>query len=313
MSTRISGSVLDSIGNTPLVHLGQMSPVGGAAIYLKLEYMNPTGSKKDRMALAMIEGAEERGQLTPGMSVVEYSGGSTGTALALICSVKGYRFRLVTSDAFSQEKIHMMRALGAELEIIEAYDGGITGALIQAMVDRAAEIAQEPGTFYTDQLNNPDMVNGFEKLGTEFLEALGTDGITAMCDTVGTAGTLMGASQAFRKAGAQVELIALEPASSPILSSGVKGSHRVEGVGLGFVPAQLDPKNYDRVMTIDEETARETSRELARKEGIFAGTSTGMNVAGAIAIAQELGPNDTVVAVACDTGIKYLSEGLFDA
>ena len=282
---------------------------GCGEIYVKLEAYNPTGSKKDRMALAMIEGAERRGLLKRGMTVVEYSGGSTGAGLALVCTLKGYRFKLITADVFGKEKIGLMRSLGADVEIIKSENGKITKELINKMINRAKEISKEPNTFFTNQLYNKDVIEGFVPLGEEILDQLGED-IDAICDTVGTAGTLMGIANAFKEN--KTKIIAVEPSSSPILSKGIKGSHNVEGVGLGFIPAIYNPKLVDEVITIEESHARQTSRDLALKEGIFCGTSSGMNVAAAIEISKKLGPRSKVVAIACDTGLKYLSEGLFD-
>ncbi len=303
-------NILDCIGNTPMVKLNKVVPQDAANIYVKLEYFNPSGSKKDRMALAMIEGAEKRGTLKKGMRVVEYSGGSTGAALALICSLKGYPFRLITSNAFSKEKINMMRALGAQLEIIESPDGKISKSVIDAMVSRATEIAKEPNTFFTNQLSNNDVLDGFEQLGKEIIDQLKGIKVDAICDSVGTAGTLMGISRAF-KGSDRPQFIALEPSSLPVLTSGEKGSQSVEGIGLGFIPALLDMKHYDKAMAIDEKEARVMAKRLAKEEGIFAGTSTGINVAGAIEIAKTLGPNKNIVVVACDAGLKYLNEGLY--
>ena len=278
---------------------------------MKLEAYNPTGSKKDRMALAMIEGAEKRGNLKKGMTVVEYSGGSTGAGLAFVCSLKGYRFRLITADVFGKEKISLMNSLGADLEVIKSRDGKITKELINKMINRAKEISKEPNTFFTNQLDNEDVIKGFVPLGEEILDQI-NGSIDAVCDTVGTAGTLMGIAKAFKNANSNSKIIAVEPSSSPILSEGIKGSHNVEGVGLGFIPKIYDSKLVDDVITIEESIARQTSRDLALKEGIFCGTSSGMNVAAAIQISQKLGPKSRVVAISCDTGLKYLSEGLFD-
>ena len=258
----------------------------------------------------MIEGAEKRGDLKEGMSVVEYSGGSTGAGLAFVCAIKGYRFRLITADVFGKEKIGLMRALGADLEVIKSEDGKITKELIGKMIERAEEISVEPDTFFTDQLNNMDVIEGFVPLGDEILKQL--DGkVDAVCDTIGTAGTLMGIAKSFKDNGVHSKIIALEPASSPILSKGIKGAHNVEGVGLGFIPAIYNSEYVDDVISIEESLARQTCKELASKEGIFCGTSSGMNVAGAIKLSKSLGPKSKVVAVACDTGLKYLSEGLF--
>ena len=304
-------NILEIIGNTPIVKLQKIIPRGCGEIYLKLEAYNPTGSKKDRMALAMIEGAEKRGDLKKGMTVVEYSGGSTGAGLAFVCSLKGYRFRLITADVFGKEKICLMNSLGADLEVIKSRDGKITKELINKMINRAKEISKEPNTFFTNQLDNEDVIKGFIPLGEEILDQI-NGSIDAVCDTVGTAGTLIGIAKAFKKANSNSKIIAVEPSSSPILSEGIKGSHNVEGVGLGFIPKIYDSKLVDDVITIEESIARQTSRDLALKEGVFCGTSSGMNVAAAIQISQKLGPKSRVVAIACDTGLKYLSEGLFD-
>ena len=263
------------------------------------------------MALARIEGADKWGILKKGMSVVEYSGGSTGAGLALVCGIKGYRFRLITADVFGKEKIGFMKALGADLEIIESDNGKITKELISKMINRASEISNEPDTFFTDQLNNNDVIEGFVSLGDEILEQLDKD-VDAICDTIGTAGTLMGIAKSFKNVGSNCKIIALEPASSPILSKGIKGAHNVEGVGLGFVPAIYNSKYVDNVITIEESTARKTCRDLATREGIFCGTSSGMNVAGALKLSGDLGPESRVVTVACDSGLIYLSDGLFD-
>ena len=303
-------SALDAIGNTPIVKLQKIVPDGCANVYVKLESYNPTGSKKDRMALAMIEGAEKRRKLRPGMTVVEYTGGSTGSGLAFVCAVKGYRFHVVSSDAFGREKLDTMRALGADLEVIQSQDGKITPELINRMIHRAAEIASEPDTFFTNHLSNPDIICGFEKMGNEIIEQIAGP-IDGFCDSIGTAGSLMGVSRALRAAGQDTLVIALEPSSSPILTAGTTGGHNVEGIGLGFVPELLDAEFHDEARTIGEPEARRTALRLAREEGIFVGTSSGMNVAGAIDLAKELGPEKTVVAIACDTGLKYLSEGLF--
>ncbi|MBH28549.1 MAG: cysteine synthase [Chloroflexi bacterium] len=303
-------TALDTIGNTPIIKLQNIVPPNHANVYAKLESYNPTGSKKDRMALAMIEGAEERGELSTGMTVVEYTGGSTGSALAFVCAVKGYKFHVISSDAFGREKLDTMRALGAKLEVIKSQDGKITPDLINQMIQRASEIARKPDTFFTNQLSNPDIIRGFEKMGHEIIEQI-AEPIDGFCDSIGTAGSLMGVSRSLKTAGQDTLVIALEPSTSPILTMGTTGGHNIEGVGLGFIPELLDNKYYDHARTVDENEARRTARKLAREEGIFVGTSSGMNIAGAIKLAKDLGPDKTVVAIACDTGLKYLSEGLF--
>jgi cysteine synthase len=261
-------SALEAIGNTPMVQLQRILPEGCGRVFVKLEWYNPTGSKKDRMALAMIEGAEKRGDLKPGMTVVEFSGGSTGAGLAFVCGVKGYRFRLISGDPFGKEKIDMMRALGAEVEILKSEDGKISKSLVQAMIARAKEIAQDEDVYWTNQLTNSDVPEGFIPLGEEILSQL--DGnVDAVCDTIGTSGTLIGIAKAFKQANHKALLVALEPASSPILTAGRSGSHHVDGVGLGFIPDKYDARLVDRALAIEEEEARAICRELAQKEGLF--------------------------------------------
>ncbi len=306
----IAQSTLETIGSTPLVKLQKMAPSDSAEIYVKVESFNPTGSYKDRMALAMVEGAEERGDLRPGMTVVEYSGGSTGSALAFVCAVKGYRCKIVSSDAFAQEKLDTMRAFGAELEIVPSDNGKITAELIKEMIRRTEVLDADDRTFFTDQLNNRDIIRGFEKLGSEILQQIDKP-IDLFCGAVGTAGMLMGVSKVLRQSEDRTRIIALEPASSPFLSTGKKGAHRVEGIGLGFELPLLDKNCYDEVRGIEEEEGRKTARRMACDEGIFAGTSSGLNMAGALQLARELGEGKTVVTVAVDSGLKYLAGDLY--
>jgi cysteine synthase len=303
-------SALGAIGNTPIVRLSRVSADIGAAIYLKLEWYNPTASYKDRMALAMIEGAETRGLLRPGMKVVEYSGGSTGSSLAFVCAVKGYPLRVVTSDAFAQEKLRTMRAFGAELEVIPSRGGRITPDLVPAMVERAKELASREDVYFTDQFRNPDVARGYEALGREV--ALQVPGpVHTFCAGVGSGGMLVGAATGLRETHPTCRVVALEPASAPLITQGRTGTHSVEGIGVGFVPPLLEEGGYDDARAVDEEIARATARELARHEGIFAGTSSGLNVAAAIDIARELGPEHNVVTVAVDSGLKYLAGELY--
>lgn len=307
----LNSSTLQTIGNTPVVPLRKIVPPNSATVLVKLEFFNPTGSYKDRMALAMIEEAEARGDLRPGMTVVEYTGGSTGSSLAFVCAVKGYPFRVVSSDAFAQEKRNTMRVFGAELEIIPSHQGKITPDLIPRMMERARQIAQQDNTYFTDQFNNADAIKGYSQIGYELLEQIDFP-FSAFCAGVGTAGMLMGVSHALRKSDAKARIVALEPATSPMLTSGMGGAHHVEGIGVGFVPPLLDKSYFDEARAVDEDTARQTARRLTREEGIFSGTSTGLNVAGALQLAQELGSGHTVVTVAVDTGLKYLAGDLYN-
>ena len=305
-----STPMLQAIGRTPVVRLGAVVPPRSAAVYVKLEYLNPTGSYKDRMALAMIEEAERRGALTSGMTVVEYTGGSTGSSLAFVCALKGYRFRVVSSDAFAAAKLRTMRAFGAEVDIIPSTGGRITPDLIPRMMARARELAAEPRTYFTNQIHNHDAIVGYAAIGRELLAQI-PDGIDAFVAAVGGAGMLMGVAGVLRGSRPGTRIVALEPSSSPLLSAGRAGSHRVEGIGIGVVPPLFDRTLCNEVRAIDEGEARDMCRRLAREEGILAGTSSGMNVVGALALARELGAGQAVVTVACDAGLKYLDGDLF--
>ena len=303
-------SVLQAIGNTPVVHLNKVVPHDCADVLVKLEYYNPTGSYKDRMALAMIEEAEKRGDLRPGMTVVEYTGGSTGSSLAFVCAVKGYRFRVVSSDAFAQEKLQTMSVFGAELNIVPSPGGQVTPDLVPRMMQRARAISESEPSYFTDQIHNADSVKGYEQIGRELVEQI--DGpIHAFCASVGTAAMLMGVARILRRLDPSPKIIALEPASTPMISKGISGTHHVEGIGIGFVPPLLDKSFLDEARGIDEAEARQMAWRLAREEGIFTGTSSGMNIVGAIALARELGVGHTVVTVAVDSGLKYLAGDLY--
>lgn len=305
-----AASVLETIGNTPILELSDLAHDNSARVVVKLEYFNPTGSYKDRMALSMIEQAEARGELEPGMTVVEYTGGSTGSSLAMVCAVKGYRFRVVSSDAFSSEKLDTMRAFGAELELVPSVDGKVTPDLVPRMVERASELAAQPGTYFTDQLNNPDAEVGYRQIGRELLSQLGGE-LDTFCGAVGTAGMLMGVAGALEESSPETRVIALEPASSPVISGGEPGAHRVEGIGIGFVPPRYRPDLVDEVRTVAEADARDAARLAARRAGVFSGTSSGLNIAAALELARELGPGSTVATVAVDSGLKYLAGDLF--
>lgn len=302
-------NTLRAIGNTPLVRLNKIVPDGSADVYVKLELANPTGSYKDRMALAMIEEAEKRGDLQPGTTVVEYTGGSTGSSLAFVCAAKGYHFHVVSSDAFAQEKLRTMEAFGAELEIIPSDGGLITPALWQRIIATARTLAEQPGTYWTDQFNNCDALTGYQGIGRELLQQLPQ--IDAYCGMVGTAGMIMGVSSILKEERPNTVVVALEPATSAVISGGEPGSHRVEGTGAGFVPPLFNYDMVDEVRGVDEDAGRETARRLAREEGIFTGISSGCNVLAALEIARELGPGRNVVTVAVDSGLKYLAGDLY--
>jgi cysteine synthase A len=299
--------ILDTIGDTPLVRLRQIVPASGAELWVKLEYRNPTGSMKDRMGLSMIEGAERDGLIEPGTTIVEYTGGSTGPALALVCRAKGYRARIVISECFSEERMQLMRALGADLDLIPAVEarGRVTAQDIRNMVERAGVLAREPGMYATDQFNNPYVIPGHrDMLGREIWEQ--TDGaVTAFCHGIGTAGSLLGVSEALKGRNPGVRIVGLEPAGSAAISGGPGGSFAMQG-WTGVVPPHWDAERVDDVWTIGDDEAVEMTARLAREEGIFAGISTGANIVGSLRLAEELAPGSVVVTLAVDSGFKYM-------
>ena len=311
MASNISATTLQTIGNTPLVKLSKIVPEHCADIYVKLEYFNPTGSYKDRMALSIVEEAERRGDIKPGGTLVEYTGGSTGSSLAFICAVKGYRLKAISSDAFAKEKLQTIKLFGADIEIIESEGGKITPSLFTKMNDRVQQLIKEYVYYWTRQFLNEDAEIGYANLGKEIIQQLNKP-IDVFCAGVGTGGMFCGATAELKKAYPQIKLIALEPASAALLSTGIKGSHRVEGIGTGIIPPLLKKDAYDEVRAIEETKARETARALASTEGIFAGTSSGLNIYAAIEIGKQLGPGHTIVTVACDSGMKYLAGDLYD-
>ena len=308
--TGVADSVLHAIGRTPLVGLRAVVPPGAAEVLVKLEFYNPTGSYKDRMALAMIEGAEARGALRPGMRVVEFTGGSTGSSLAMVCAAKGYRLVLLSSDAFAEEKLRTMRALGAELRMVPSDGGKVTPALFERFRSAIAVLAAEPDTFWTDQFNNADAIDGYAGIGRELLEQAGGS-LDAFCGAVGTGGMLAGVARALRDGGSQARIVALEPASSPAMTQGRGGAHSVEGIATGRIPPHMAGRPYDEARAIDEKDARALAVRLAREEGLLVGTSSALNIAAAIGVARELGAGKVVATVAVDTGLKYLAGDLF--
>ncbi|MDT7621911.1 MAG: cysteine synthase [Pseudonocardiales bacterium] len=299
-------NVLDRIGNTGLVRLRTVTAGNGSRILLKLESENPTGSMKDRMALAMIDGGEADGRLAAAGSVVEYTGGSTGVSLALVCAVKGHPLRIVTSDVFAREKLDHMKALGAQLHIVPGESGRMTETLTRDMIAAAGAIAAETGSFWTDQLNNTDQLAAYHAMAEEIWKQ--TDGrIDGFVQSVGTAASLRGTGEALRRQDNRIRLVAVEPAESPVPSGGPTGAHKIDGVGAGFVVPLWRDDVADRIERVSTEEATAMVVRLAREEGLFAGTSTGGNVLAALRLADELGQGATVVTVMCDTGMKYLS------
>lgn len=303
-------TLLDAIGNTSLVPLRRIVPTNGARIFVKLEWENPTGSMKDRMAQSVIERAEVDGRLMPGGKVVEYTGGSTGTSLALVCAAKGYRLRIVTSDAFSREKRDHMIALGAELHVVPSEGGLTTKKLILDMITAARELACEPGTYWTDQLQNLDSVKGYHTLGEEiWQQTKGT--VDAFVQCVGTGASSRGVAEVLKQYHANIQAIAVEPAESAVLGGGEPGPHKIEGVGIGYVPPLWRPELIDAIEAVATAEAKVMARRLAREEGLFAGTSSGANVIAALRVAEKLGPKAKVVTLMADSGLKYLSTDVY--
>ncbi len=305
----MTATILDAIGHTSLVRLRKLAPPG-TEIFAKLEWENPTGSLKDRMALAVISRAEADGRLAPGDTVVEYTGGSTGTSLAFVCAAEGHPIHIVTSDAFSREKRDHMEALGARLTLVASEGGLTTRALILDMIETARKIAQQPHTYWTDQLHNHDAVAGYEPLGEEIWGE--TEGeIDAFVHCVGTAASLRGVAAVLRRQHSGIRIVAVEPAESPVLSGGAPGPHKIEGVGIGYVPPLWEPTLASEVVAISTAEAKETARRLAREEALFAGTSSGANVAAALRVAEKLGRGARVVTLMADSGLKYLSTDVY--
>jgi len=301
-------STLEAVGATPLVELDAVRPAEGARVLAKWEGANPTGSMKDRMAVAIVRGAREREELAPGQRVAEYTGGSTGTSLAMVCAALDHPVTLITADCFATEKVRTMRAFGADVEVLETPHGQIHPGLIDDWQERLDDVVEETGAYWTDQLHNTDALDGYATLGEEILADF--PGVTEFVMGVGTGGCAMGTARALR-AERDVRVTVLEPAESPYLSAGEGGDHTVEGLAVVEQPPLLDDDLYDDVRTVPEAEGRAMARRLASEEGLFGGTSTGLNVAAAVEIAAERDPNDVVVTVACDTGLKYLDDDLF--
>jgi len=303
-------NILHAIGHTSLVQLRRIVPAGAADVFVKLEWENPSGSMKDRMADAVISAAEGDGRLAPGGVVVEYTGGSTGTSLAWVCAAKGYRIRIVTSDAFSREKLDQMVAFGAELTLVPSEGGRTTKRLILDMIDVARELSREPGSYWTDQLNNHDSIAGYHGLGEEIWHQ--TEGrVDAFVHAVGTGASSRGVASVLKHRNAGVHVGVVEPAESAVLSGGPPGPHKIEGVGIGYTPPLYDATVVDEVLPVATDAAKAMARRLAREEGLFAGTSSGANVLAALRVAERLGRGASVVTLLCDSGLKYMSTDVF--
>jgi len=305
-----SRTILQAIGNTSLVELQRVVPPGCGKVFAKLEWENPTGSMKDRTAQAMIARAEEDGRLRPGDTIVEYTGGSTGISLALICVAKGYRLHIVTSDAFSQDKLNQMAAFGAELTLVPGEGGRTTKKLILDMIEAAREFSRKPHTYWTNQLHNVDSIAGYYPLGEEIRSQTNGE-IAAFVHCVGTAASLRGVATVLKRYNPGIRIIAVEPGESPVLSGGQPGPHKIEGVGIGYTPPLWDAALVDEIIAVNTDDAKAMARRLAREEGLFAGTSSGANVLAAIQAAERLGPDAKIVTLMADSGLKYLSTDVY--
>lgn len=302
--------ILQAIGNTSLVRLRKVVPPNSAEVFVKLEWENPTGSMKDRMAQAVISRAEADGRLQPGDTVIEYTGGSTGASLALVCAAKGYRIHIVSSDAFSPEKLDQMKALGAQLTLVPSEGGRTTKKLILDMIETARRLSQEPHTYWIDQLSNHDSIAGYYPLGVEIWSQTEAE-VDAFVHSVGTAASLRGVASVLKRYRPGVQIIAVEPAESSVLLGGQPGPHKIEGVGVGYIPPLWEPALVDEILPVPTEDAKEMARRLAREEALFAGTSSGANVIAALQIAERLGPGAKVVTLMVDSGLKYLNTDVY--
>jgi cysteine synthase A len=305
-----AGNILQAIGNTSLVELRRVVPADGARVFAKLEWENPTGSMKDRSAQAMISRAEEDGRLRPGDTIVEYTGGSTGTSLAVVGIAKGYRLHIVTSDAFSREKLDHMSALGAELTLVPSEGGLTTKRLILNMIETAKALSQQPHTFWTDQLNNHDSIAGYFPLAEEIWTQTHGE-VDAFVQCVGTAASSRGVATVLKRYKPNVRIIAVEPAESAVLLGGPAGPRQIEGVGIGYTPPLWEPSLVDEIIPVTTADAKDMARRLAREEGLFAGTSSGANVVAAIRVAKQLGANRHVVTLMVDSGLKYVDTDVY--
>lgn len=305
-----STSIRDTIGNTPLVTLKNIVPANSARIIAKMESTNPTGSMKDRMAKAVIEASAKKGLIKKGSTVVEYTAGTTGVSLAFVCASLGYHFHAVFSDAFSNEKRITMKAFGATVTDVLSDNKKITEKLIKEMIETSRGLSEQDNHWWSDQLNNRDAEQGYYPLGDEIWEQ-SEGNVHAFVHTVSTAHSIHGVTKALLKHNNQIETFAVEPDESAVLSGRPSGSHKIEGIGIGFIPPLWQPDIVNEILTVTTEDAISMARRLAKEEGIFAGTSTGANIVAALRVAERLGPGKTVATIIVDSGLRYLSTPLY--
>lgn len=300
-------SVTDLIGNSPIVKLKQLVPAGAADVFVKLEFFNPGGSVKDRIALSMIQQAEADGKLTPGATIIEPTSGNTGIGLAMVGAARGYQVIIVMPDTMSVERRKLMKAYGAKLILTPGAEG------MKGAIAKATALAEENGYFLPLQFDNPaNPLVHEKKTGKEIIDVFGKDGLDAFVAGVGTAGTITGVGHELKRVYPEIEIIAVEPTESPVLEGGQPGPHKIQGIGAGFVPKILDTEVYEKVTPVSSEDAIETARLMGTKEGILVGISSGAAVKAAIDLAKELGTGKKVLAIVPDNGERYLSTALYD-
>ena len=310
--TTVTNHITDAIGFTPMLELKNIVPASSARIIAKLESANPTGSMKDRMAKAVIEAAKRKGLIRPGSTIVEYTAGTTGISLAFVCASLGYKFHAVFSDAFSNEKRITMKAFGATVTDVVSDNKKITEKLIKEMIETSRLLSEQDNHWWADQLNNHDAEQGYYPLGDEIWEQSNGQ-VDAFVHTVSTAHSIHGVTKSLLKHNSNIKTFAVEPDESAVLSGRSSGSHKIEGIGIGFIPPLWQPEIVNEILTVTTEDSMSMARRLAREEGIFAGTSTGANIVAALRIAERLGPGKTVATIIVDSGLRYISTPLYQS
>ncbi|MGN2621524.1 cysteine synthase A [Bacillus stercoris] len=303
---RVANSITELIGNTPIVKLNRLADENSADVYLKLEYMNPGSSVKDRIGLAMIEAAEKEGKLKAGDTIIEPTSGNTGIGLAMVAAAKGLKAILVMPDTMSMERRNLLRAYGAELVLTPGAEG------MKGAIQKAEELAEKHGYFVPQQFNNPSNPEIHRQTtGKEIVEQFGDDQLNAFVAGIGTGGTITGAGEVLKEAYPSIKIYAVEPSDSPVLSGGKPGPHKIQGIGAGFVPDILNTEVYDEIFPVKNEEAFEYARRAAREEGILGGISSGAAIYAALQVAKKLGKGKKVLAIIPSNGERYLSTPLY--
>ncbi len=302
MSKKIYNNAIDLIGSTPMVRINKIPGLTGGSVYAKMELFNPGGSIKDRICLSMIEAAEKAGRLHPGDTIIEPTSGNTGIGLALVAAVKGYKAILVMPESMSTERFGLLSSFGAEVVLTSAIDG-MKGSIIEA--ERL--LKENPGYFMPDQFSNPANPEAHRKTtGPEIWDEMNGE-VDAFVAAVGTGGTITGVGEVLKERNKNIRIVAVEPASSPVISGGSPGPHKIQGIGAGFIPSVLNRDIIDEIIPVTDDEAFETAKLLSKEEGLMVGISSGANVFAAMKVAKKLGAGKNVVTVLCDTGERYIS------